>query len=122
MREQALLHHAKTMRKQSSAPEQRLWQALRAGRLHGAKFRRQVVIGPYIADFACRIPCMLIIEIDGETHAEREAYDAARTRYLEARGYRVARFTNSQVMTNLGGVLLMIQQKLQTSPLPDPLP
>ncbi|MET1111397.1 MAG: DUF559 domain-containing protein, partial [Allosphingosinicella sp.] len=102
--------------------ERRLWYALREKRLEGAKFRRQVVIGPYIADFACRLPKMLVVEVDGETHAGRELYDAARTTDLKKRGYEVMRFTNSDVMTNLDGVLLTILQVLQSPPLPGPLP
>ncbi len=110
------------MRRELTAAERRLWYALRAERLEGAKFRRQVVIGPYIADFACRLPKMLVVEVDGETHAGRETYDRARTNELKVRGYEVMRFTNSDVMTNLDGVLLTILQDLQTPPLPDPLP
>lgn len=110
------------MRRELTAPERRLWHALRAKRLEGAKFRRQVVIGPYIADFACRLPKMLILEVDGETHGKQEAYDRARSIYLRERGYEVMRFTNCDVMTNLEGVLLTIQQGLQTPPLPGPLP
>ena len=109
------------MRREMTAPERRLWYALRAKRLGGAKFRRQVVIDRYIADFACRIPQMLIVEVDGETHTGRERYDAARTASLEERGYRMLRFTNDEVMSNLDGVLIRIAEAL-TPPLPDPLP
>ncbi len=63
------------MRREVTAPELKLWLELRAKRFQGAKFRRQVVIGPSIADFACRLPTMLIVEVDGETHAEQRAYD-----------------------------------------------
>ena len=55
-----------------------------------------------------------VIEIDGDTHAEAETYDAARTRALEARGYRVLRFTNSDVMTNLDEVLKAILNELES--------
>ncbi|WP_264175497.1 endonuclease domain-containing protein [Allosphingosinicella flava] len=106
------------MRRAPTEPEQRLWLALRAGRLTGAKFRRQVVIGPYIADFACRLPSQLVIEIDGNTHADQAAYDQARTQYLEAQGYCVLRFTNADIMTNLEGVLQASTQAL-TPPLPN---
>ena len=106
------------MRREMPAPEQTLWLALRAKRFEGAKFRRQVVIGHYIADFACRRPAMLIVEVDGETHAASRAYDARRTNALESRGYRVVRFTNDEVMTNLDGVLHAIGEALRTPPLP----
>ena len=71
------------------------------------KFQKQVVLAPYIADFGARSH-RLVIEVDGDTHGGREAYDAARTRALEQRGYRVIRFTNADVMTNLDGVLQAI--------------
>ena len=120
MRDHLLLERAKAARIELTAPERRLWQALRAKRLEGSKFRRQVVIDRYIADFACRIPKMLVVEVDGDTHVERAGYDERRTAELERRGYRVMRFTNSDVMTNLEGVLLTIQSALQTPPLPTP--
>lgn len=78
------------------------------------KFQRQVVLAPYIADFASRGE-RLVIELDGDTHGGREAYDAARTRNLEARGYRVIRFTNEDVMTNLDGVLQAILLALKSA-------
>jgi very-short-patch-repair endonuclease len=110
------------MRRELTEPERRLWNVLRAKRFDGAGFRRQVVIGNAIADFACRRPNMLVVEVDGESHAEQREYDQRRTAELEKRGYRVMRFTNSEVMTNLDGVLLTIQRALQTPPLPGPLP
>lgn len=122
MRNQQLLERAQDMRKEPTSPEYRLWLALRAGRLDGAKFRRQQVIGPYIADFACRLPVKLVVEADGETHDNRERYDATRTTYLQARGYAVLRFTNREIMTDLDGVLHTIQALLNTPPLPDLLP
>jgi very-short-patch-repair endonuclease len=121
VRDKNLIERAKGMRREMTAPERRLWHALRARRLDGAKFRRQVVIDRYIADFACRIPSMLVVEVDGATHSDRRRYDARRTAFLEGRGYRVLRFTNDEVMSNLEGVLTVIAEAL-TSPLPDPLP
>ncbi|CAN5273697.1 DUF559 domain-containing protein [soil metagenome] len=82
--------------------EQRLWAILRAGQL-GVKFQRQVVLAPYIADFAAR-SARLIVEVDGDTHALSQESDAIRTANLELRGYRVLRFSNSEVMTNPDGV------------------
>ena len=122
MRDQMLLERALSMRRELTAPERLLWHALRAQRLDCAKFRRQVVIGRYVADFACRIPKMLIVEVDGETHAGQEEYHLARSICLRERGYEVTRFTNSDVMTNLDGVLVTIQEALRTPPLPGPLP
>ncbi|PZT89385.1 MAG: hypothetical protein DI637_06200 [Citromicrobium sp.] len=92
------------MRKEMPEPEMRLWLELRASRFRGIKFRRQKVIGKYIADFAANEP-KLVIEVDGDTHAGRESYDALRTRYLQEQGYTVIRFSNAEVMGNLDGVL-----------------
>ena len=113
VRDQHLLEFAKRMRREATAPERRLWLALRADQLDGARFCRQVVIGRYIVDFACRTPRKLVVEIDGETHVEQQSYDAARTNDLSGLGYRVIRFANSDVMNNVDGVLLTIQQALQ---------
>ncbi len=116
MRPSLLTKRAKAMRLEATEPEIRLWLELRAKRFAGVKFRRQKVIGKYIADFASRSP-MLVIEIDGDTHDGREAYDATRTAYLESAGYQVLRFTNYDVMTAMEGVLMMIEAALQ-APLP----
>lgn len=112
---------AKNLRTDMTEPERTLWSVLRAGQL-GVKFQRQVVLAPYIADFAARSE-RLVIEIDGETHAGREVEDAARTAALEARGYRVLRFTNNEVMTNIEGVVraIMIALGREAAP-PSPQP
>lgn len=93
---------AKSLRSEMSPVQAKLWAVLRGGRV-GVKFQREVVLEPYIADFASRSG-RLVIEVDGDSHAGRESYDAARTVALEARGYRVIRFTNHEVLTNLEGV------------------
>ena len=82
-----------------------MWLQLRAGRFMGIKFRREKVIGAFIADFAANDP-KLVIEIDGDTHDADDRYDAARTRILESQGYRVVRYSNVDVMQNLEGVLM----------------
>jgi very-short-patch-repair endonuclease len=105
------------MRREPTPFERSLWLALRAKRFQGAKFRQQNVIGPHIVDFCCRLPRMLVIELDGDTHAERQRYDAQRTAELVKRGYEVLRFTNRDVGTNLEGVLMKIEEAL-TPPLP----
>ncbi len=96
---------AKQLRKEMSDPELALWETLRAGRLQGVKFVRQNLRAPFIADFVARSH-RLIIELDGETHQlpGAEAYDARRTAELEAQGWRVIRFANNDVMTNVEGV------------------
>ncbi|GAA0550618.1 very-short-patch-repair endonuclease [Rhizomicrobium palustre] len=86
--------------------ERKLWQELRSRRFHAFKFRRQQPIGPYIADFVC-FDAKLIVELDGGQHglATNEAYDAARTAWLEQEGFRVLRFWNSDVIENFESVL-----------------
>ena len=116
MRPEKLTQRARAMRIEATEPEIRLWLQLRAKRFAGVKFRRQKVIGNYIVDFASRDP-MLVIEVDGDTHDGREAYDAARTQFLESQGYRVLRFTNYDVMTAMEGVLMVIEAAVQ-APLP----
>lgn len=128
MRDPKLTKRAKEMRRDMPEPERRMWHQLRAGRLLGIKFRRQKVIGPYIADFVANEP-KLVIELDGETHAGREPQDAERTRYLRQQGYYVVRFSNREVTRNMDGVLLelielildMRDGKLEGSP-PPPTP
>ena len=107
------------MRAEPSPAEARLWARLKERQLAGNKFTRQAVMGEYIADFACRT-ARLIIELDGDSHAGREAYDARRTATLAARGYRVLRFPNSEVHDNIEGVLAMILHALDQRPSPDP--
>ena len=76
---------------------------LRSGRLAGLKFRRQYVIGKYVADFVC-LSARLVIEIDGDTHDEdARIKDAKRTEDLEAAGYRVIRFWNNYVLSDRDG-------------------
>ncbi len=120
MRDPRLLDFAQSMRREMTEPEKRLWYQLRAKRFEGTKFRRQNVVGNYIADFYSR-SSMLIIEIDGDSHGLQRDYDNVRKEYLENLGFAVIRFTNSDVMTNIEGVLSMIALRL-TSPLPTLLP
>ena len=105
MRDPRLTAFARANRRQMAEPATRLWLQLRAERFMGIKFRREKVIGTYIADFAANDP-KLVIEVDGETHDADDARDAIRTRYLEGQGYRVQRYTNVEVMQNLEGVLM----------------
>jgi very-short-patch-repair endonuclease len=101
---------ARRLRSDQTDAEQRLWLRLRDRRLCGAKFRRQVPIGPYIADFLCH-DAKLIVELDGGQHAENET-DLVRTAHLEAAGYRVLRFWNGDVHTNEDGVVERIREML----------
>ncbi len=104
---------ARTLREDQSRAEMLLWRALRGRGLAGHKFVRQLPIGPYFADFACR-ESKLVVEVDGATHStdEEQSYDAGREAFLNEQGYRVARFTNEEIYRNLDGVLQTIFAKL----------
>ena len=98
--------NARALRKNSTDAERILWSELRDHRLNGARFRRQVPIENYIADFVCHA-AGLVIELDGGQHfaEDREAADARRSARIEAQGFRVLRFSNHDVMTNRTGVV-----------------
>ncbi len=115
------LQSAKAMRSEPTGPEARLWYHLRAKRLNGIKFSRQVLIGSYTVDFSAR-SLKLVIELDGDSHAGQERYDARRTAWLEEQGFRVIRFTNTDVMTNEAAVLQAIIDALVALPLSQPSP
>ena len=102
---------ARKLRGSMTDAERKLWQALRQRQLDGHKFRRQQLIGNYVADFVC-LEQKLIVEIDGGQHAEQVSSDATRTKWLEARGYRVLRFWNNEILGNMDGVLQAISDAL----------
>ncbi|AYO86206.1 DUF559 domain-containing protein [Methylobacterium brachiatum] len=97
---------AKGQRRERTRAEDLFWQQVRAGRFHGLKFRRQVPIPPYIADFLCA-SARLIVELDGEPHETdaRRRRDAKRDAWLKGQGFEVLRFPNDLVLSNLGLVL-----------------
>jgi very-short-patch-repair endonuclease len=109
------------MRRNPTEPEKRLWRYLSNSQLEGYKFRRQSVIGYYIADFVCP-SAHLIVEVDGDTHDE--AKDRLRDDKLAEFGFRVLRVTNADVLHNMEGVLETIAATLHdaASPHPNPSP
>ena len=112
---------ARAMRAAPTEAERKLWWHLRHRLLTpGTHFRRQVRIGRYVADFACHTT-RLVIEVDGGQHAA-SATDEARTKVLEANGYRVLRYWNNDVLTNIDGVLEDIVSAITTTPTPNPSP
>ena len=122
----AQLHErAAHMRRNPTEPEKRLWRQLSNGQLGGHKFRRQSVIGPFIADFLCPQRA-LIVEVDGDTHDE--AKDRLRDGALARDGFRVVRVGNLDVMTNIEGVAHVILDALTATaarwarPHPNPSP
>ena len=98
------LRRARELRHPQTPPEAALWSRIRSGQVAGLKFRRQHPLGRFIVDFCCPAR-RLVVELDGDSHADQAAYDANRTTWLTARGYGVVRFTNREVEQNLGGVL-----------------
>ncbi len=94
---------AQQFRHHAVPAEALLWKALRNRALGGFKFRRQHPVGPFLVDFAC-VECRLIVEADGESHQSREDADARRSQLLEAAGWLVLRFWNTQVYDELEAV------------------
>ncbi len=103
------LARAKQLRQTMTRAETLLWRYIKAHRIGGLGFRRQVPIGPYIADFVCH-SARLIIELDGESHdfASRQQNDQARDAWFQSQSYSVFRFTNDEVLANLSGVVQVI--------------
>ncbi len=102
---------ARELRKDLTPAERKLWQYLRNDQL-GARFRKQYAVDTFIVDFFCA-KSKLVIEVDGDSHAEQREYDAARTKWLsEQHHYRVLRFTNREVLTNIEAVVEAIRAAL----------
>jgi very-short-patch-repair endonuclease len=114
---------AKRLRETPTDAENLLWRRLRRFPISGTHFRRQVPIGPYVADFAC-MAARLIIEVDGSQHGHGDIRerDDKRTRWLEAEGYRVLRFWNNDLTNNMDGVLEAIYAVVHGSTSAEPAP
>jgi len=113
---------ARALRRDATEAEKKLWRHLRQPPFREHHFRRQATIGRYFADFASH-QLRIVIELDGGQHSLGTS-DEARTRYLNAKGYRVVRFWNNEVLENISGVLLMIDTAINAErpPTPDPSP
>lgn len=95
---------ARQNRKNPTPAESLIWnKVLRSRQLAAYKFLRQKPIGSYIVDFYCA-ELKLVIEIDGDSHAEQQDYDARRTVFLEDHGLRILRYANRDILHNLPGV------------------
>jgi very-short-patch-repair endonuclease len=103
------------LRKNPTDAERVLWRHLRLRQIEGHKFRRQVPLENYIADFVC-FEKRLIIELDGVQHAEQTDKDAKRDAWMEANGFNVLRFWNHQVLREIEPVLETIRLKLHSPP------
>ena len=108
-----VLEYAKSMRNKPTEAEKMLWNVLSGKGLDGYKFRRQHIIGEYIADFVC-LKHHLIIEVDGSIHQlpENEISDFERTKWFVSEGYQVIRFTNKEVLSTIFDVIEKISTKL----------
>ena len=110
------LNRARTLGRNETAAEQRLWEELRGSRLNGFKFVRQLPIGPYFADFACR-RAKLIVEVDGATHgdAHEVAHYEKRTIFLSELGWAAHRVWNDDVFKERNavcdGILLALNSR-----------
>ena len=104
---------ARVLRNALTDAEKLLWNSIRRCQIKGVKFKRQYLIGSYIVDFICHSH-KLIIEVDGNQHMEQTEYDANRTEFLEARGYKVLRFWNNEIFLHLSGVLESIWLTINT--------
>ncbi len=100
---------ARSLRQRSVPAEQRLWKLLRNRELGGFKFRRQHPVDRYFADFAC-LECMLVVELDGESHLALENRDEERTRHMEAEGWQVLRFWNTSLFDDPEALRACIHQ------------
>ena len=122
LRMRSRIENARNLRRNSTDAERRLWHFLRSRRLGGFRFRRQVPLGRYVADFAC-LREHLIVELDGGQHVDRRADDDERTRHLQRAGFRVLRFWNDDALVRTEAVLESILAALCSAcPHPDPLP
>jgi very-short-patch-repair endonuclease len=110
------------LRANTTIAEDILWRHLRRLDVKGSHFRRQVPIGPYVADFAC-LKERLIIEVDGSQHGDdiNSRRDGDRTRWLNSEGYRVMRFWNNDVMSKTEAVMEAIHEATAVTPPPLPV-
>jgi very-short-patch-repair endonuclease len=107
---------ARQLRARMTDVERKLWFALKDRRFAAFKFRRQVPVGPYVADFLC-FEQRLIVEVDGGQHAD-SVRDIERDNWLAQNEFRVVRFWNNDVLRNLEGVLAVLAEQLERTPHP----
>jgi len=119
MRSHISINRARALRRRMTDAEKKLWRALRRRQINGWRFRHQAPVGPYIADFLCFDP-RLIIEVDGGQHAQSLS-DEKRTAFLNQKGFHVLRFWNHDVLQRTEGVLLEIMNVGSLLKSPPPL-
>ncbi|NGN41390.1 DUF559 domain-containing protein [Mesorhizobium sp. CGMCC 1.15528] len=101
--ESSRTNRARSLRKADNDAERALWSDLKGRQANGAKFTRQLPIGPYFADFACR-EGRLVVELDGSQHLDNE-YDRRRDQFMIAEGWSVLRFWNTDALTERDAVI-----------------
>ena len=106
---------ARRLRREATDAERRLWSRLRDRQVDGVKFRRQVPIATFVADFAS-VEAKLVIEVDGSQHAKAVEADRLRSDALGAAGYLVLRFWNNEVLENIDGIVREIERTLAARP------
>ena len=111
LRDKLTQGRASRLRNQATDAERLLWRHLRRRQLAGFRFRRQVPIRGYVADFAC-LEAKLVIELDGGQHQSQVEYDVRRDARINVEGYRVVRFWNNQVFAETAAVLEVILGEL----------
>ena len=108
------------LRRNQTPQEILLWSKIRNNQT-GYKWRRQVSIGPYIADFYCREK-FLVIEVDGSQHVENKEYDVERNDFFKSFGIRTLRFWNNEVNVSMEGVMIKIMSEIENTTSPQPSP
>ena len=108
---------ARALRRNLTDAERSIWQIVRSCQIDGHRFRRQVPLGRYIADYVCH-DARLIIEVDGGQHDRSSPQEVERSRFLQDQGYRILRFWNNEVLSNLDGVHATIAEDLRRHPHP----
>jgi very-short-patch-repair endonuclease len=110
-----LLYRGRRLRHENTFPERKLWQHIRAKQLCGLKFRRQHAIGPFTVDFYCH-EHRLVIEFDGNSHADQADYDLQREDYLKNERLTILRFQNDDVLSDIESVLRAIMVASRINP------
>ena len=110
-----LKQNARRLRKQMTDAERALRHLLQRKQIEGHRFRKQVPIGKYIADFAC-LDARLVIEVDGGQHTDAADADRERDVWLRSQNFRVLRFWNNDVLRNQDGVMQLIIEALEARP------
>lgn len=115
MQPKQTIRRARRLRKAPTRAEEFFWTLVRDKALEGLRFRRQVPVGQYVVDFAC-LSVRLIIEADGGVHALRTFEDARRDAWLTSQGFRVLRFSNSDILSRPNHVLAEIREVVGKPP------